>query len=599
MLVGEEKLNEISKKLKALDNPIKLKILHFLIEEGAKSITDISRELNLNFSTAHKYLEQLESAKLVTSKQVTDNRLKRLFFVKDFNIDLSPTGIANLLSAAQKRKRAKTFKVINEAGEIVDFDEKLFSRKYLKRGLPRGIISYALSSVLEQAYDGITLVEMRNLFQEALENREKCIDEILKQLTEGKRERSFAQLLQLISPKALKLHANGDIFIRNLQEPILFNFAHDLQSIITHGVNGKQPKNLNELFQFVLGLIKELSFLRFSQGFASFNYHIAPLTKNLNNKEIEKSLRWFFDKLEELGNKFYINLDYGKPRFLKGTSSLQETAKKICQISLQIIKSRKYKRVKPVLKIWNKNLDEKLISGFKEIYLANMLPKWQTVNATYIGTHRFDGKWKKEREARIGTLQTITINLPRIAITSKSKKEFFNKLNEVISESVLYLTDMVELILGKFFKSYKTTFLSVMKGRWSYIHYTDCAYHVALTGLNEAVKILTNKELSNNENFGKKIIEFCNNIIKERTKLPIRIELKEATNKPITKRFHTLDSKMFNIKLNKYSTGVSCKNFKTSAKLHKFFCGGHCVEIKKAEINDFIKNDGGLALIKE
>ncbi len=77
-------LTEVANKLQALDNDVKLKIIALLVEEGSKSITDISKELEINFSTAHKYLEQLEEAGLVTSKQVSENRLKRLFYVKDF-----------------------------------------------------------------------------------------------------------------------------------------------------------------------------------------------------------------------------------------------------------------------------------------------------------------------------------------------------------------------------------------------------------------------------------------------------------------------------------------------------------------------------------
>src|SRR3989344_5098202 len=131
----------VAVKIKALDNPIKLKILAFLIEDGSKSITDISKDLDINFSTTHKYLEQLEAAELVTSKQVSENRLKRLFYINDFDVQLSPSGISNLISATNKTpSKIKTFKVINESGEFVEFDEKVFSQKYLKRGMPRGLI---------------------------------------------------------------------------------------------------------------------------------------------------------------------------------------------------------------------------------------------------------------------------------------------------------------------------------------------------------------------------------------------------------------------------------------------------------------------------
>lgn len=603
-------LSEVANKLKALDNTVKLKILALLVEEGAKSITDISKDLNINFSTAHKYLEQLEKAKLVTSKQVADNRLKRLFYVKDFGIDLSPAGIANLL-AGTKKKEKRSFKVINEQGEVVNFNEKIFAQKYLKRGLPRGLITYALSSILEQAYDGITLIELREIFQKALEKRAENISDVLDQLEDShKHKRTFAQLLQLICPEALEQHAKGDIFIRNLREPKLFNFAHDLRGIAIHGINGKRPKTLKDLFQQSLTLIKALSkYLFYSQGFASFNYFVAPLAKNLNDRELEKTLIQFFDKINEFGNVFYVNLDIGTPRFankespsMKGSdvySDYNETASRIYKKVVNILKSKDYVNIKPIFKIWTKNFDTKLVSGFKEIYIANMLPEWQTVNATYIGTHRFDWSWKKNREAKVGTLQAITINLPRLALKSKSEKEFFIKLNSLIDNSLEYTTNMIELIFGEFLKKYKTTFPSAFRGRWDYAHANDSAYHIALTGLNEAIKILTNKDIAQNSNLAKKIVEFCNKIIKSKIKIPTRIELKEARNKSITNRFYKLDLKENKLKVPNYSVGVSSKDITASAKLHKLFCGGHCIEIKKSQIKDFIKSEGGLALIKE
>ena len=234
-----EILESIAKKLSVLDNEVKLKILALLVDQGAKSITDISKDLGINFSTAHKYLEQLEAANLVTSKEVSENRLKRMFVINDFNIELSPKSISEILSAKKTKETKKTFNVINEKGEVVDFDEKLFSQKYLKRGLPHGTISSALNSVLDQAYNNMTLLELRKLFRQALEKKVENIASTLKQIDElENHKRTYAHLLQMTHPEALDMHANGDIFIKNLREPKLLNFMHDLRGITINGVNG-------------------------------------------------------------------------------------------------------------------------------------------------------------------------------------------------------------------------------------------------------------------------------------------------------------------------------------------------------------------------
>src|SRR3990172_10555043 len=124
-----EVLNDIAKKIQALANPVKLNILSSLVESGSLSITDIAKKLNINFSTAHKYLEQLQAASLVTSKQISDNRLKRMFFVKDFNIELSPKSLFQKSSEANNEHKHNSFQILSENGELIEFNEDKFAQK--------------------------------------------------------------------------------------------------------------------------------------------------------------------------------------------------------------------------------------------------------------------------------------------------------------------------------------------------------------------------------------------------------------------------------------------------------------------------------------
>ena len=249
-------LVDVAKKISALDNDVKLKILALLIEEGSKSITDISKELDINFSTAHKYLEQLEAAALVASKEVSENRLKRLFTIKDFDIEISPKGISEMINGKNGKKPSETkkcLKVINEDGELAEFDEKLFAQKYLKRGMPQGTIVSALNATMEQAYDGITLLELRRTFRNELEKKIENVKSVFEQIGESDRhKRTFTHLLEMVHPEALEMHANGDIFIKNLSEPKLLNFVHDLRGIISHGIDEKPSENMQDLFKQTL-----------------------------------------------------------------------------------------------------------------------------------------------------------------------------------------------------------------------------------------------------------------------------------------------------------------------------------------------------------
>jgi len=603
-------LGEVSKKISALDNDAKLKILALLIEEGSKSITDIAHNLNLNFSTAHKYLEQLEEADLVASKEVSENRLKRLFTIRDFDIDLSPKGISEIISGGKEAKDAKKgLRVLDEKGALENFDEKLFAQKYLKRGMPQGLIVSTLKDALDHVYNGVTLLELRRLFRQELEKKVENIQSVFEQIEEsGKHKRTYVHLLEMVHPEALDMYTNGDIFIRNVSEPKLFNFVHDIRGITIHGVNGKVPKTLQELFEQIIYAIRQISnSTGQTQAFNSFNYQIAPLVTNLSDFALSKLLTDFFNELEKLQIKFYINLDIGEPRFSKVIaanlndddpySNYNKTAEKVLGAVLDILRKNDFQRIEAILKVWNSKFDESCLNGLKNFYIANMKPAWQTINASYAGTHRFDTTWKKIRDSKVGTIQTITINLPRIAAKTGNEKEFFNRLGALIEQCLEFIYNMLELTFGEFLRKYKTTFESELRGRWDYVHINDSAYHIALTGLNETIKILSGKDLPGNLNLAEKILEFCNKSLKNKIQVPIRLELKEARIKDITNRFAILDTKINGNKL-KYSVGVDCEDFKTSAKLHKYFIGGHCVEISKHQVKDFLKTDGGLALVR-
>jgi len=603
----EAVLKSVATKLKALDNEVKLKILALLIEEGAKSITDISKTLNINFSTAHKYLEQLEEAKLVTSKQVADNRLKRLFYVQDFNIDLSPTGIANLF--AKTKKSSSKLKVINESGEVVDFDEKLFSQKYLKRGLPRGLIAHTLSTVLEQAYKGITLLELRELFRKALEKRAQDIENVLEQLEKSQhRDRTFANLMSLVHPEALEQHARGDIFIRNLREPKLLNFVHDLRGIVIHGVSGKVPKTFKELMQQLLVAIKAVDKLAYPyHSFESFNYVIAPFTVKMKDAELLKQLKEFFKLLDATGINFSFSLDIGVSKFAESFSphhvvdkkelysKYKNEAQRINSIIFKIFKESKPSRFFLVLKLWQKQMPS--IKGLRNFFIANMSAKWQHPNATYVGASRFDWRWKKwDSMLRVGEIQDITINVPRIALRNKNKQKFFNSLKVQLDYCIDFLNNMAELTLGEFLRKHKTTFKSAVKERWDYVNTSSCTYAISLTGVEDAAQILS-KNKKDKDALRLEIAKFCYNHLLNKNS-PIRIELKESQNKIIDKRFFFLDAAEGHEIKGKYHSGIEGDSLTNSLVLQKYFSAGHCVKVSLKDLPKVLKKEFGLIYVK-
>ncbi len=546
-------LEPVANKIRALDNPVKLKILAMLIEEGAKSVTDISRDMSLNFSTAHKYLEQLQAAGLVSSKEVSENRLKRMFFVEPFDLDISPHGIAKLVEGKKKDRPIHTFKVINEKGEEVGFEEKIFSQKYLKRGLPSSTIKTALDYMLVQAYDGITLIELRELFRQALSKKVENISAVMEMIESSEiRGKTYYNLLKLNSPEALKLHMEGDIFIQNLGEPKLLNFVHDIYGITQHGINGKKPKNIHDLFGQIIVAVKLASkFTLQHHSIDTFNYFIAPFMSHMGDGEIKQVLKTFLAELNGLGQKIYISLEFGMPKFIENLSEIYITetkhgektetyvkyhnvAKKIAIETVNIISKEKYENIKLVFKLWAKELPSVLQSGD---FVANMTDNWQQPNASFVGFTRFDPDWKKWFGTnRIGEVQEIILNLPKLALTSASLEDFSNKVGAMIELCYRLILDMAELAAGEFLRTHNTNLLSAVRERWAYLHLEDSVYSIGIAGLPETINILTKKYKKQDiPTVAAKILNKFSDMKKKYS--GIRINLKQNRSRSLSDRF--------------------------------------------------------------
>ncbi len=595
-----EILNEIANKVQALDNPIKLKILAMLVEEGSKSVTDISKEMSLNFSTAHKYLEQLEAVGLVTSKQVSENRLKRIFSIGDFNMDISPHGLSNFIGQ-KKDAPKKTFKVLNERGEEVQFDEARFSQKYVKRGLPSATIRNALDKVVEQAYDGITLLELRELVRQELAKKLETITNVMEMIEESEiRGRTYYNLLKLNHPEALKMHMDGDIFIQNLGEPKLLNFVHDLRGIAVHGVDGKRPTNLSELFeQMLLAIGTTQTFAHKSATLDSFNTFIAPFWKSADKEKI----KLFLTELEVNLEECFIGLDCGVPSFLDylvqsgyahdyDYSKYAAESGMITHLVLDIIKNEKLLRIKPVLKMWDKK--KQIIAP--GTYLANLTPKWQTLNAVYAGNRvRFDANWGGwNRTVRVGEIQNITLNLPKLAHIAQSEKEFFGKLDNMLAICIPSLYDMLELVYSESHRNYKTQFKSAQRRVWNYLHIEDCVCSIGIAGLHEAVRVLSNSE---DTGLANKIINFIKLKVDHKQKSAFRLQLKAESADQIISRFTEINKIASRGQLKQCSTGVNFPSIKLSTSLHKYLLGGHCAVVSKEEVPAL--SDFGLVYVTE
>lgn len=603
-------IEKVSEQIQALDKPEKLRIVTLLSEEGRKSISAVARELDIHFSTTHKYLEQLEEAGLVRSKTVKEDRLKRYFYVKDFNIELSPSALT--ASPPSEKDEEDTFKVINNRGELIQFNRRKFMQPYMQKGLPTNILEPVVKSIERSAYDYITYCELDAMLKDKLR---EYAGKIKMSVNGDALENTYLARLRHKNKNLLQMHQSGDIFIRNLETPKLEKYVHDIRSILIHGTNGKAPEDLSEALDQILDGINIISKMDVSTHLLeSFNYLIAPVIKN--PQKLKSALCNFMKKLSERNERFIISLDVGTPRYAEiispsyfynrpkrtfgsNRSSYKDCidlAEEISSTTLSQLQKNNYNNIEIMFKTWSGELPE---TELDEYYVANMTEKWQGMGASYIGSTRLDSSWRGWiRTVRTGELQKVAINLPRLAIDAKKDTdEFVNLLKTRLHNIVKGLKTMDELSRNLLLARYKMVLPSVQREKWTYLSIEHCLHRVTLANLPLAIKVLTGRELWEKSELAKKILETCNKIIKEYSVLPLRITLGEEVSSATKKRFEMLNTSF--PELNKYDRArkLGKKNRKAMAALNQYLPGSHKTKISKDELNEFLGVKGGLLKI--
>ncbi len=99
-----ENMEGLLKILKALANPVRLKMIA-LLQEQPMHIYALAKELGLSYPLAHLYLSTLEKHGLIVGEIKIgngDERERKEYRVRTFNVVLSPEEIAKLAKGEKK-----------------------------------------------------------------------------------------------------------------------------------------------------------------------------------------------------------------------------------------------------------------------------------------------------------------------------------------------------------------------------------------------------------------------------------------------------------------------------------------------------------------
>ncbi|MFX1256446.1 MAG: anaerobic ribonucleoside-triphosphate reductase [Promethearchaeota archaeon] len=418
-------------------------------------------------------------------------------------------------------------------------------------------------------------------------------------------------VLRILNSEESKAHLYGDIDVHMLHYFDLRPYCHqwDPRMILTFGFppidkwtycNKSGPAS--NLKTAVIHLAKWLGFIQneFS-GKQSYDYittFLAPYTRGLNDREIEQGIKLLIIEINQIfairGERCFSTSISCRPTIPdalvdipaigpKGKISgkygdYKEECLKLFNILTDIFINGDYNGTMfafpnheiKINKKWLKEFEPSYLKVMEELitvkspYFFNLCPEWVSHEKTDFLNY-----------ITKGSIQSITLNLPRYAFMAKDEVDYFKILEkniELCSRILLKKRDIIN-------KRLKTGHLPLtsgkIKGKPIY-KLKDQSLSIEFLGLNESVKSLTNFELHEDYsayNLGKKILRLI------ATKCRVMSErddanycLWEQDNNSSSNRLANLDIKHFPKKIIPLTKGNYTKSshFRDNKKMSVF-----------------------------
>lgn len=431
-------------------------------------------------------------------------------------------------------------------------------------------------------------------------------------------------LLRILDSQEAHAHLYGDIHIHMLRYFDLRPFCQewDPRMILEHGLppveswahfNKSGPAG--SLRVAVTHLAKWLGLIQgeFSggQGYDYITTFLAPFAKGLSEREIEQSMQCLIYETNQIfaargGQVPFTSISctptipdgllsipavgsYGK--IIGNYGDYKEECLLLFDALTKVYTEGDYngklfafpKHEVKVKKEWLEEYEASYLKVMEEAatmgtpYFLNMCPDWMPDEIhsqccrKFLSGNQIISKCILDPEQRknanvwdnyvtIGSLQSVSLNLPRYAYLSKTEEDYFDILDEKMELSARILKKKWDLMD----KRLKSGHLPLCSGKINgepIFKLKDQNLSIGYTGLNEAVKSLTGNELHEDDstyNFGKRILEYmvakCNSMT-EREKLSYSLWQQPAES--TARRLALLDLKHYPKKAIPQSKGNS------------------------------------------
>ncbi|MBX5327039.1 MAG: anaerobic ribonucleoside-triphosphate reductase [Candidatus Bathyarchaeia archaeon] len=539
----------------------------YKLTDLGKMIVDISEEIEKHTFKRRKIL--VRTSRLAMEE--FDRNKIALSLIKEANV---PVNLAQNI-ARETEKRLQEFKT-----------------KYLTAPLIREIVNTILLEKGLEEYRhkltrlGVPVYDVTQLIKNTAKTNTPNVEAVHKAAGDAVIEEYT--LLNVLPRDISDAHMSGAIHLENLGTWILKpnEIIHDLRYFLKNGL-GKPPKNLDQALAITLNVLQNASReINSEQTIDYFNIFLAPFTKNMTTIEIEEKLQLFLQNLNQTqtSNSMPIQVtlgieltvpDFFKEKIAEGAeektngfyAEFEEETQKLAHLLLKIIldENKQKPSFNPsiIIKLRPENLNKtetqpilllahQLATLTGTPYFANYFPEKQTC-ATYAATGtRIGNEWKEDWEIdtmRTGNLDTIAINLPRIAYQNeKEEAKFFQQLEEQL-ETAAHALEIKHQTIKQRLEEKLLPFLSQTRNNENYHRHENSTRTISFTGLNEATKALIGKPIQTDKEalkLAEKIAETIAQRAKEFSRKPeTRVVTSMLSSPEAATRFAQLDAERF------------------------------------------------------
>ncbi len=420
-------------------------------------------------------------------------------------------------------------------------------------------------------------------------------------------------LKRILTPELAKAHLSGEMHIHNLEYwPIRpYCASHDLRYLFKHGLmtdgSGKYSPTAKPAKNPETAVLHTAKFLASmqtefagAQGADFFNLWLAPYVRGLEYPRIKQLMQMFVFEMSTMpaargGQVVFsdINLELGVPDVAKKLDAIgpggqaagkygdyeaetQLLFKALMEVYLEgDARGKPFFFPKPSIKLRKETIDaatyeenltlaHKLASKFGTPYFLNLIPAYmpEIVNSmccrVLLKARKEDSEDFKSGKMRGGSIQNITINLPRIAYESRDETGLLELLRarmELAKKALLLKRE----VIAKRMEEGTLPLLSMNLDGEPYYRLNKVIHSIGMVGLNECVQYRTGKQLHESQDslkLGLKIIQYMRDVSQEFEKeTGLRFAIDQSPAETTAARLAVIDYRQYGKKITKILNG--------------------------------------------